>query len=98
MMNSNEITSIIEEILIELAKNNMLEGELNFSKELYLLGPNSPLDSLSFISFLTKLEDHLSIENGSDIYIVLNEVKGFDINKNQMNVRTLVEHIVELTK
>jgi len=97
MMNSNEITLIIEKILIELAENNMLEGELNFSQELYLLGPNSPLDSLSFISFLTKLEDNLSTENRSDIYIVLNEVKGFDINKNQMNVRTLVEHIVELT-
>ena len=97
-MNSNKINSIIEEILIELEKNNMLEGKLNYSQELYLLGPNSPLDSLSFISFLTKLEDNLSLENGSDIYIVLNEVKGFDINKNQMNVRTLVQHIVELTK
>ncbi len=90
------VLSVIENVLDNLSNANMLEGEINFTEDLALLGPNSPLDSLAFISFLTQLEEKLSVESKEDIYIVLSEISGFDISKNRLQVRELSEHIMKM--
>lgn len=87
------LIEIVEKILMDLQKAGMLEGDLNFSENLALIGPGSPLDSLAFISFLTQLEDKLSLEKETDVYISLNEIQGFDLSKNHLVVKDLIQHL-----
>ncbi len=68
------------------------------SDEMILLGVGSPLDSIGFVTFVTKLEERVSEETKKDIYLVLNEINEFNINKPQLTVDALARYIVVLSR
>ncbi len=95
-MNSKEALVLISEVLVNLENENLLDVPVVFSDNLPLLGPDSPLDSLSFISFLTELEDRLTILNNRDTYIVLNDIAEFDVSSNRLTAMQLASHLTKL--
>ena len=95
-MNINEALVLISEVLVNLESENLLDAPVVFSDNLPLLGPNSPLDSLSFISFLTELEDRVTLLNSRDTYIVLNEIAEFDVSSNRLTALQLASHLTKL--
>jgi hypothetical protein len=52
---------------------------------------------LGFISFLTDLEERISLKTDEETYIVLNNIENFDINQSKLTVLQLAQHIVKLT-
>ena len=96
-MNEIESVGLIEESLRKLESEKMIDGKLNFSESLPLLGPGTQLDSLGFISFLTDLEERISLKTEEETYIVLNNIENFDINQSKLTVLQLAHHIVKLT-
>ena len=97
-MNEIESIGLIEESMRKLESEKMTDGVLNFSESLPLLGPGTQLDSLGFISFLTDLEERISLKTNKETYIVLNNIENFDISQSKLTVLQLAQHIVKLTK
>ena len=95
-MNKDDVMGIVKDAVFKLEKANMLEGEIDFSPALPLLGQTSAFDSLAFISFLTDVEENVSDQFGSDVYIVLNDIEGFNVNQTKLSVQELVSHILNL--
>ena len=97
-MNEIESIGLIEESMRKLESEKMIDGVLYFSESLPLLGPGTQLDSLGFISFLTDLEERISLKTNKETYIVLNNIENFDISQSKLTVLQLAQHIVKLTK
>jgi hypothetical protein len=95
-MNKTEALSLISAVIADLEKEDLLDGPVAFSDNLPLLGPNSPLDSLSFISFLTELEDRITSLKKQETYIVLNDISEFDVNSNRLTAIQLASHLTKL--
>lgn len=95
-MDNVAVLEIVKDAVLKLDASNMLEGEVHFSPSLSLLGPTSAFDSLAFISFLTEVEENVSDKFGSDVYIVLNDIEGFNVNQTKLSVEELVDHICKL--
>lgn len=95
-MDKVAVLEIVKRAVLKLEASKMLEGEVFFAPSLSLLGPTSAFDSLAFISFLTEVEENVSDEFGSDVYIVLNDIEGFNVNQTKLSVEELVDHICKL--
>jgi hypothetical protein len=61
------------------------------------LGIGSPLDSIGFVAFVTELEERIIEETKKDVYLVLNEINEFNINKPQLTVDALAQYLVKLS-
>jgi len=54
------------------------------------------LDSIEFVSFVTDLEERISVEANKDLYLVVNEIGDSNINEPNLTVATLAKHVVML--
>lgn len=75
-------------------------GNVNavLSGESILLGIGSPLDSIGFVTFLTDLEERIINETKRDLYLVLNDIVAFNINKPQLSADALAQYIVKISE
>ena len=97
-MTQKRAMELIAASLEKLKKNDMLSKDVNVSDGLVLLGIGSPLDSIDFVVFTTDLEERISNEKKEDFYLVLSEIREFNINQPLLSVAALAEYIVQLDK
>lgn len=81
-----------------LKERGMLQRDAVLNNETILLGLGSPLESIGFVTFVTELEDRLIKETKKDLYLVLNEINEFNVNKPQLSVDALTKYIVKLSE
>lgn len=96
-MTKERAFQLIVESFETLEKADMLEEDVTLNSKTVLLGTESPLDSIGFVTFLTELEERISNETKKDLYLVLDEIKEFNINKPQLSVDALAQYIVKLS-
>ena len=98
MMTEKHAMELITASLKKLKKNDMLSNDVDISDGLILLGIGSPLDSIDFVVFITDLEERISNEKKKDFYLVLNEIREFNINQPLLSVSVLAKYIVKLNR
>ncbi len=64
--------------------------------QMSLLGKDSQLDSVGFVSFISDIEERLSTETGKEIYLVLDDIQGFDMNNPHLSVNHFVKYLSNL--
>ncbi|MEK7084328.1 MAG: hypothetical protein AAB932_03785, partial [Patescibacteria group bacterium] len=62
------------------------------------LGVGSPVDSIGFVTFVTELEERLIEETNKDLYLVLNEINEFNIDKPHLTADVLKDYLVKLSE
>jgi len=97
-MTEDRVLQLIGESFKQLKEDGMLEGNISLSSETSLLGAESPLDSIGFVTFITDLEERVVEETKKDLYLVLNEIKGFNVDNPQLSIDILTQHIVNISK
>lgn len=97
-MEKDRAFQLVVGALESLKSSDMLEGNVSITKDMILMGTESPLDSIGFVTFITDLEEKISDETKKDLYLVLNEIKEFNVNKPQLSVEALTDYIVQLSK
>jgi len=97
-MEEKRAFELIAESLEVLKETGGLANDVITNRESILLGPGSPLDSIGFVTFVTDLEERISEETDKDLYLVLNEISEFDINKPYLASDTLAKYIVKLSQ
>ncbi|MEK7084512.1 MAG: hypothetical protein AAB932_04725, partial [Patescibacteria group bacterium] len=80
-MKEERAFQLIAESFETLKKEGMLAADVVLREETILLGVGSPVDSIGFVTFVTELEERLIEETNKDLYLVLNEINEFNIDK-----------------
>jgi acyl carrier protein len=97
IMTEERAFELIVASLGKLKESKMLESDVELNTETILLGVGSPLDSIGFVTFVTDLEDLISSEAKEDLYLVLNEIDEFNINKPHLCLGALAKYCVKLS-
>lgn len=97
-MEKERAYQLVMEALGSLKSSDMLDGDVALNNETVLIGTESPLDSIGFVTFVTDLEEKITSETQKDLCLVLDKIKEFNINKPQLSVDALTDYIVRLSK
>lgn len=97
-MTEDRALQLIVESLETLKKAGMLAKGVVPTRESILLGMKSPLDSIGFVAFVTDLEEKISDETKKDMYLVLDEISEFNVNKPYLSSDALAKYIVKISK
>jgi len=93
-MITNENTyKLINECVDSLIRSGSIDPIENFSRDTVILGGGSVLDSISFVTFITEVEDRIKSETGEEFYLVLNEIDAFNINNPNLTIGGLSDYI-----
>lgn len=95
-MNIEESMQIIQETLDSLSNSGMMQEKIKVEKNTVILGKGSPLDSITFVIFITDLEERLCEKTGKDCYFVIDEIGSFDINNPYLSVDAIANYMVSL--
>jgi len=97
-MTKERALQLIIESFEKLKKIGMVVEDVPLNNETVLLGGASSLDSIGFVTFLTDLEERIIKETHyEDLYLVLNEISEFNIDKPELSAEVLAQYIVKLS-
>jgi hypothetical protein len=96
MFDQNSAFKMLQESLDSLARSGTIKQPIKIQPTTQLLGPESSLDSLGFVTFVTDIEDRLQSKLDKECYLVLNEIAQFNINSPSLTADVLVRYMVKL--
>ncbi|MBV8581117.1 MAG: hypothetical protein JO225_14410 [Candidatus Eremiobacteraeota bacterium] len=85
--------ALMQDCATELHRGKIFETALDVRPETILLGADSPLDSIGFVTFVAEVENRINDETGKDLSISLMEVEGLDENNPHMTAGKLAAYI-----
>jgi hypothetical protein len=88
--------ALIRESIDGLRRAGLLERDIDVDEDTVLLGMGSELDSVSFVTLISDLEDRLSRETGKDQFLVLDDLHEFNSEDPSLTVRTLAPYLVDV--
>lgn len=86
---------LIQESLNSLTRSGIIAEKVEVNKSTPLLGASSVLDSVAFVTFLTDIEDRICRETGKELFLVLNDIHGFNPDSAVLSVDTLAQYLVD---
>ncbi|HMV25245.1 MAG TPA: hypothetical protein PLH27_06905 [bacterium] len=95
-MNTEQILNVIQESFDSLTRSGLIASQVQVTPDLVILGNGSPLDSMAFVTLFTDLEERIATASGKDIFLVLDEIEGFNINNPFLSAETIAGYIVGL--
>lgn len=98
MITSENAYTLIVDCIESLVRSESIEPIENLSRETIVLGVGSVMDSISFITFITEVEDRIQMETEEDYYLVLNEIDAFNINNPHLKLGVLAEYMAATVK
>ena len=98
MISQIESANMIRDCIESLVRAGTIEVQNNVTVQTVLLGRDSNLDSLGFITLITELEDRLEKAVGREIYLVLDEIDEFNIDNPSLTVASLSKYIETLSQ
>ena len=97
-MKKEQVLKMIDESLATLKESGMVEKDAVLNSKTVLMGKDSPLDSIGFVTFITDLEEKIMKETNKDVYLVIDQINEFNINNPSLPVNSLAEYIVKITE
>jgi acyl carrier protein len=96
MFDQNSAFSMLQESLDSLARSGTIKQPIKIQPTTQLLGPESSLDSLGFVTFVTDIEDRMQLKLDKECYLVLNEIAQFNVNSPSLTADVLTRYMVKL--
>ena len=93
-----EAANMISDCIESLVRSGTIEAQKKVTAHTVILGRDSNLDSLGFITLVTELEDRLEKAVGREIYLVLDEIDEFNIDNPSLTVAVLSQYIETLSQ
>ena len=96
MLTKENSYKLLVDCIESLIRSESIDAIENISEETIILGIGSTMDSISFVTFITEVEDRLQNETGSEIYLVLNQIDAFNINNPNLTLNILSDYISKI--
>ena len=93
MITKENAYKLIADCIDSLIRSDSMEPIENYNMDTIILGSGSVMDSISFVTFITEVEDSIQSETGEEFYLVLNEIDAFNINNPNLTLGSLAEYI-----
>ena len=100
MIKTEKVLSLMQETLKSLKRSGLLENAIVLDEETALLGETSPLDSISFVTFLAEFEDKVNDVTDGDYSLVINDIHEFNLEdsvKPYLSAGSFARYIEKLT-
>jgi hypothetical protein len=81
-----------------LYRSGTIEKQVTITGETVLLGSDAFLDSIGFVTFVADIEESLEEQTDQEIYIVLNEIAEFNVNRPELTVDVFTQYLVKLSE
>lgn len=96
-MDFQRALQLVQEATRSLHRGGLIPKDVLLTSETVLLGDGSFLDSMAFVALITEIEDRLSQESGTECFLLIGEIKDFDIGATPLTVEVLVRHLVQIS-
>jgi|GEM_PF-898037 len=93
MIKAGEIKEIFQDSLDKLLSSGMIDSRIDVNDDLVLLGEESSLDSISFVTFFMDIEEGISKKTNSELYLSIDKIIEFNSNGAGMTVKLLIDYI-----
>ena len=97
-MNKEKALIIMQESLYGMQRSGLIKGEVVVDESTVLLGSDLILDSLGFVTFISDIEERITIETGQDYFIVLSDIHAEGDNEVTLTTGVLARYIEKLTE
>ena len=97
-MNKQVAMDLIKDVFDSLVRSGTITENVEVKPDTVVLGAQSPLDSIAFVTFVTEFEDRLQSETQKECYLVLSDINNFNINNPSLTADILAEYAVQLTQ
>jgi len=97
-MDRAAIIGIIQQSFEGLVKANLIpeRDRIAINENTILFGGDSPLDSLSFVTLVSDVEDRMNMHSTNDLAIDLTEIDNFSVEEPNLTVAKLADFLVDL--
>lgn len=96
MLSKSEVMVLMQESIDSLKRSGLIEVALPVSDSAVLLGHESSLDSMGFVTFITDVEERLNRKTGKDVYIVLTDLQEKYPDAPQLSGAMFADYLVSL--
>jgi acyl carrier protein len=96
MLSKSEVMALMQESIDSLKRSGVIETPLPISDTAVLLGQDSSLDSMGFVTFITDVEERLNRKTGKDVYIVLTDLEEKYPGAPQLSGAMFADYLVSL--
>jgi hypothetical protein len=97
-MNKEKALIIMQESLYGMQRSGLIKGKVVVDESTVLLGSDLILDSLGFVTFISDIEERITIETGQDYFIVLSDIHAEGDNEVTLTTGVLALYIEKLTE
>ena len=97
MISSEHALQMIQDSLNSLQQAGLIAPDVKLGEDTILLGTGSPLDSITFVTFMMEMEDRLDRETNQDLALVFDDIHAFNADNRHLSAATLAKYIVRLT-
>jgi len=97
ILTKNDVIDLSQKCFDSLLKSEILSDDIRASLETPLIGFNSELDSVGFVTFISDLEGRINDFLGSDIYIIIPDIQGIDSSDSTLTLSKLAEYLISIT-
>lgn len=96
MFDYNSAFSMLQDSLDSLARAGTIDRSSKIQPTTQFLGPESLLDSMGFVTFITDIEDRMQLKLDKECYLVINEIAEFNVNSPSLTADVLARYMVKL--
>ena len=97
-MNSERIFQLMQDTIDSMVRSGMLDENVALNVDSVILGNDSFLDSMGFVSFISDIEERISSETDQELYLILTDIHEFNAEQAFLSAGTLVQYIEKITK
>jgi hypothetical protein len=94
MISYEEVIQIIQDSFDSLHRSGMIENTVKINGDTCLLGDNSNLDSVGFVTMFAEIEDRIIQKVNKEIYLIFDEISDFDINSPFLSASIIANYVV----
>lgn len=95
-MSEEQSLAMIQGTLDGMHESGLLDNAVAIESSTVLMGTDSPLDSLAFVTFIGELEGRLNRETGKELSVVLSEVQKLNADPIHLSAGTMARFLVQL--
>ncbi len=97
-MNKEKALIVMQESFDGMQRSGLINSKVAVDETTVLLGSDLILDSLGFVTFISDMEERITVETGQDYFIVLSDIHGVADNEATLTAGVLALYIEKLTE
>ena len=96
IIDDETILNLIQKSLNNLHSSGLISQKINVEMSTHLFGADSDIDSMSFVTLITEVEDAASEASGAELFIVLSDIEEMFPDAPGLSVEMLIAYIQSL--